>query len=268
MIESISEATDVLWYGKKPKGIERVVVFNRSDLSPTPFIVGRALAGEKNDPIGMILSKLHQEEPVQIADDFVPAGWPLWVVDNTLIVFTASWPTMAWFLKNTTNGWLYCYQPTRDTCALAHRLGAKSMTFLTTAHLNAYLGADVPTLEHDDFFVYQMNPEGVQPILEPEGRVGMELCAWLFTWLFSCFGGEATIVGSGGDSNSLLSWDAIMLFKAYLNESGIECDEKHLRTSYAEFKTAEGEAMLMGEKIADDLLKRLNKGDNEGPMFG
>jgi len=266
MIEAISDATDVVWYGKKPTGIKRVIVFSRSDLSPIPFIVGRALAGKKNDAVGVIVSKLNQEEPIQIAEDFFPPGWPLWVVGDILIMFTASWPSLAWFLKNSTSAWLYCYQPTRDACSLARELGAESLTFLTTSHMNAYLGSETPTLKHDDFFVYDVAPTGLNTVLDPGSSVGLDLCSWLFAWVFACLGGEATIVGCGGDYENLLSWDSIMLFKAYFNDDGIVCDEKRLKKTYRDFKKAEGEALDIGESMAKDLLKRM--GDNGGPMHG
>jgi len=39
-LEAISPETDIMWVGERPKGIKKVVVFGKGDISPTPFIVG------------------------------------------------------------------------------------------------------------------------------------------------------------------------------------------------------------------------------------
>lgn len=262
MIENLSEATDVIWINK-PKGavlkrVKRAIVAGRADASPIPYIAMRACVGD-SEPIGYIVSKLHLESPLQMANDLHTVGWSIWLKDDTIIISAHSLPGIEWLVKNISNAWLYTYQPIRDTCLMLRALGIEELIYLTTPYMN-HLAWDAEPLLFDDFFIYEVEPQTSSATLLPNGEPLLDLASWLCTWLFACMGGKAQIAGCGGAG---LEWSSLTLFDAYLSDLDIDTDDDIMLDMFKDFEQIEKEADKMGEQMGFKL-----KGDEGGAMFG
>lgn len=261
MIENISEATDVYWVNKPKgmvlKGLKRAVVIGRADVAPIPYIAARACVADE-EPIGYIVSKLNLESPVQTIDNFHAVGWPMWVKNGVVIISASSLPSIDWLIENTSNAWLYCYQPIRDACSVLRGLGIDEMTFLTTPFLNDVImgGAKMDGL---DCFLVEIKRDSAKQIIISEKDPFLDLPAWLFAWLFTCMGGKGQVFGCGGNK---ISRETLKLFSAFLGDLGVEATEENINLIYNDFENIEKEVGV-AESIVDEI-----KRSSGGVMYG
>jgi len=280
-LEAISPETDIMWVGERPKGIKKVVVFGKGDISPTPFIVGRALIGAKVKPCGTVLSKLHREEHLNHTDSFFMAGWPLWVRDDTIFCHLATWHAAPMNPQEQNNAWLFAYPPVRDLCGLFRDMGVEVLHFVTTAHLNMAYPDDFDEVPSEGFFVEHVTSLDVKPhpdFVSGEHSLVFSLPSWLFAWLFACMGGESRIVGCGGGMDTLVDWEAIIRFRDYFDGEGIVMQEQHARSLHDDFKAVEKEALATGTQIAVEMMAQIDStnrrngnrdsGGDKTPMWG
>tara|TARA_R110000824_G_scaffold114544_4_gene265186 strand:- start:162 stop:947 length:786 start_codon:yes stop_codon:yes gene_type:complete len=261
MMEIISEATDVYWV-KKPKGevlkrLKRAIVVGRADVAPIPYMAARACVADE-EPIGYIVSKLNMESPVQTIDNFHSIGWSMWIKDEVLIISAPSLPSIDWLIQNTSNAWLYCYQPIRDACSVIKKLDIGEMTFLTTPYLNeVIMGGE--KMDEADFFLVEVEPDSVKLIVTPTKDPFLDLPAWLFAWVFTCMGGTGQIAGCGG---SKISRKTLKLFSAFLRDLGVEATEENLNLIYGDFENIE-KAIGITESVVEEI-----KNNSGGVMYG
>jgi len=204
---------DVYW-AKEPVKAKQCIVFVEGDHGYAPWVSLAGFIGDRK-PVAHLLSKFHKQEVFNGVPDFMEPGWPLYLIDDTLILNINSWHVNM-SGDGTSNFWIYFYPVVRDTCAfLANECKVNRLDFLTVTAAHESFPDEVYE-QLDNTKIYKHSFSGGE---ESKTEIFLLTPAWMFPWFFTKAGGEGGITVTGfKPDDDLVDSNAVETFAEYISD--------------------------------------------------
>ena len=125
---------DIFWNEKgwfELNSIDRVTIITQGEGGFTTMLMGNAVVENDNcEKIGTILSKYHTVDAFNIIPKTADIGWPIYRINNTMIIRITSWYPLVFAPNANPSAWIYSYPIIKSLVQFIKNLQVRNIEYV------------------------------------------------------------------------------------------------------------------------------------------
>ena len=156
---------DIFWNEncKDMNNIDNVTIITQGEGGFVTMLMGNAVvANEDCKQIGTILSKYHTVDAFNVIPNTAEVGWPIYKIDNSLIIRITSWYPLVFAPNANPSAWIYSYPIIKSLVMVLKDLEVRNIEYICSGEKMDEIEESKGIIKKLDGNVYRVIPSFVE----------------------------------------------------------------------------------------------------------